>query len=73
MAEVKVFYDEIGSTLTIWFGDPNQEYICEETGNEVILMKDRAGHVIGIEKLNVSVHELAHARATFEMLPRTGT
>jgi uncharacterized protein YuzE len=73
MAEVKVFYDEIGSTLTIWFGDPNQEYICEETGDEVILMKDRAGHVIGIEKLNVSVHELAHARATFEMLPRMGT
>ena len=22
-----------------------QEYVCEETGDEVVLMKDRAGHV----------------------------
>lgn len=39
MAEVKVYYDKLGNTLTAWFGDPNEEYICEETGDEVILMK----------------------------------
>lgn len=52
MAEVKVIYDETGNTLTVWFGNPANEYICEETGEEVILMKDKEGHVIGFEKLN---------------------
>jgi hypothetical protein len=49
MAEVKVFYDREGKTLTVWFTDRSQEYVCEETGDEVVLMKDRAGHVIGFE------------------------
>lgn len=35
----------------MWFGDPADEYVCEETGEEVILMKDKGGHVIGFEKL----------------------
>ena len=52
MAEVKVLYDEIGNTLTVWFGNSADEYVCEETGEEVILMKDKEGHVIGFEKLN---------------------
>ena len=47
MEQVKVFYDRTGNTLTVWFGDSQDEYICEETGDEVILMKDRAGRVIG--------------------------
>ena len=52
MAEVKVLYDDIGNTLTVWFGNPAEEYVCEETGEEVILMKDKEGRVIGFEKLN---------------------
>jgi hypothetical protein len=52
MEQVKVFYDRTGNTLTVWFGDPQDEYIAEETGAEVILMKDRNGRVIGFEKLN---------------------
>ena len=52
MERVKVFHDRTGNTLTVWFGEPQAEYICEETGDEVILMKDRTGHVIGFEKLN---------------------
>jgi uncharacterized protein YuzE len=55
MEQVKVFYDHTGNTLTVWFGNPQDEYICEETGDEVILMKDRQGRVIGFEKLNFSV------------------
>lgn len=57
MAEVKVYYDKLGNTLTVWFGDLNQEYICKETGDEVILMKNKSGVVIGFEKLNYSLHE----------------
>jgi uncharacterized protein YuzE len=52
MAQVKVYYDRIGNTLTVWLDDPQNEHICEETGDEVILMKDKAGKVIGFEKLN---------------------
>ena len=33
MAEVKVLYDRGGHTLTVWFTDSSQEYICEETGD----------------------------------------
>ena len=52
MARVKVYYDRQGNTLTVWFDDPQKEYVCEETGEEVVLMKDRSGRVIGFEKLN---------------------
>ena len=52
MAEVKVYYDRAGNTLTVWFGNPKDENICEETGDEVLLMKDKSGRVIGFEKLN---------------------
>ena len=52
MARVKVYYDRQGNTLTVWFDDPQLEHVCEETGDEVVLMKDRSGRVIGFEKLN---------------------
>lgn len=66
MEQVKVFYDHTGNTLTVWFGDPQDEYICEETGDEVILMKDRQGHVIGFEKLNFSVPAPEQLRVELE-------
>ena len=66
MAEVKVYYDQTGNTLTVWFGNPQDEYICEETGEEVILMKDKNGKVIGFEKLNFSVGEPQSLRVAFE-------
>ncbi len=64
MAEVKVFYDREGHTLTVWFGDPSQEYVCEETGDEVVLMK--SGRVIGFEKLNYSVRDPDSFRVALE-------
>jgi uncharacterized protein YuzE len=57
MAQVKVYYDQIGNTLTVWFGNPEDEDEVEETGEEVLLMKDRHGRVIGFEKLNFSLGE----------------
>ena len=38
-----MYYDRDGNTLTVWFGDPKDEAVCEETGEEVVLMKDGAG------------------------------
>ena len=66
MAEVKVFHDPKGQTVTVWFTDPTQEYVCEETGEEVVLMKDRTGRVIGFEKLNFSVADSGHLRVDLE-------
>ena len=66
MTQVKVYYDQTGNSLTIWFGEPQQEYVCEETGDEVILMKDRAGQVIGVEKLNFVVPKPLRLQVTFE-------
>jgi hypothetical protein len=66
MEQVKVFYDRVGNTLTVWFGDPQEEYICKETGDEVILMKDKTGQVIGFEKLNFSVPAPTQLRVAFE-------
>jgi len=68
MANVKVFYDRTGNTLTVWFGNPQDEYVCEETGDEVILMKDQAGRVIGFEKLNFAVTKSEQLRVAFETL-----
>lgn len=68
MEEVKVFYDHTGNTLTVWFGNPQDEYIYEETGEEVILMKDQQGRVIGFEKLNFSVSAPEKLQVALETL-----
>ena len=66
MARVKVYYDRQGNTLTVWFEDPQSEHVCEETGEEVVLMKDRAGKVIGFEKLNFVTGQAAPLQVRFE-------
>ena len=66
MARVKVYYDRQGNTLTVWFSDPQSEYVCEETGDEVVLMKDRSGKVIGFEKLNFSEQRAAPLEVGFD-------
>lgn len=66
MEKVRVFYDRTGNTLTVWFGDPEKEYVCEETGDEVVLMKDRQGRVIGFEKLNFSLAREEQLSVAFE-------
>ena len=66
MAQVKVYYDQAGNSLTVWFGNPKDEYVCEETGDEVILMKDKSGQVIWFEKLNFLVPKPSHLQVAFE-------
>ncbi|CAN2041409.1 DUF2283 domain-containing protein [Candidatus Magnetomoraceae bacterium gMMP-15] len=68
MAQIKVYYDQLGNTLTVWFGNPENEYICEESGDEIILIKDKAGEVIGFERLNFSVAESEQWQVDFETL-----
>jgi uncharacterized protein YuzE len=68
MEQVKVFYDKTGNTLTVWFGNPQDEYISEEVEDEIILMKDKNGQVIGFEKLNFSVTEPEKLNFAFEAM-----
>jgi hypothetical protein len=69
MAELKIFHDREGHTLTVWFADPSLEHVAEETGDEVVLMKDRAGRVIGFEKLNFSVPDTDSVHVAVESIP----
>jgi len=60
MAQVKFFYDDVGESLTVWFDDPALEEVCEETADEVVLIKDRTGRVIGFEKLHFVASDPDH-------------
>ena len=66
MEKIRVFYDRKGNTLTVWFGDPEDEYVCEETGDEVVLMKNKGGQVIGFEKLNLRIPAEKELGVAFE-------
>ncbi|MCA9770889.1 MAG: DUF2283 domain-containing protein [Myxococcales bacterium] len=52
MEKVKIIHDTVGHTLTVWLSDPAREHVCEETTDEVVLMKDVDGRVIGFELLH---------------------
>jgi len=49
---LRIYYDAEGKTLTVWFDDPEKEFVAEETGEEVVIIKDRDKRVIGFERLN---------------------
>ena len=52
MAQVHVIHDSGGETLTVYFAEPRSDQVCEETGEGVILIKDRqSSEVIGFERL----------------------
>lgn len=52
MDKVRVYHDRTGNTVTVWFDDPRKESICEEIGDDIVLIKDQEGRVIGFERLN---------------------
>ena len=52
MARTRIYFDREGNTLSVGFDDPKKEHICEESGDDVVLVKDRRGRAIGFERLN---------------------
>lgn len=52
MDKVRVFFDREGNTLSVWFAEPQKEHFCQESDDDVVLVKDRRGRVIGFERLN---------------------
>jgi hypothetical protein len=61
MEKVRVYFDREGSTLNVWFDDPKKEHVCEETGDDMILVKDPNGRTIGFELLNLFGRSLCSA------------
>jgi hypothetical protein len=45
------------------------EFEAEETGDEVILMKDKYGRVVGFEKLNFQPSQDDPVKMAFEAFP----
>lgn len=66
---ISVYVDRTGETLTVWFGDPKDEYICEHTKEDIIFMKDKQGNVLGFEKLFFSVPPTERLQCSFEEFP----
>ena len=52
MDSLKIFYDRDNHILTIWFDDPQKEFLAEEVGEELLVMQDSKGKTIGIERMN---------------------
>ena len=52
MKPIKVLFDRVGNTLNVGFDDPEKEHVSEETSEEVVLVKDKNGKLIGFEVLN---------------------
>lgn len=55
MSKIKIYYDTKGRTLNVWFDDPKKEALTEEVGDGTVVSKDKAGKVIGFEKLYVDL------------------
>ena len=51
MAHIRVIHDPAGETLTIYWDDPHREEVCEEVNEELVLIKDSTGKLIGLEKM----------------------
>ena len=68
MEQIKVYYDEFGQTLTIWFDNPENEVIAEEVGDDVVMMKSEEGRALGFEILNVKYKNPEKLEVLFERL-----
>ena len=52
MDKLRISYDREGNTLSVWFDDPKKEHVCEESDDDMVLIRDRRGRLIGFERLN---------------------
>lgn len=52
MDKIKIIHDMASQTLTVWIDDSAKESVCEETTEEVVLIKEAEGKVIGFELLH---------------------
>ena len=72
MEKIKIFYDHKANILNVWFDEPGKEAFSEENESEVILVKDKNGRVIGLEKLNfvLTAHASEEIKIPVEVIMR---
>lgn len=61
MAKVNIFLDPIGNTMNIWWGNPKNAYVSQESESRYdndVIVKDRRGIPIGLEIIGVFPTEL---------------
>jgi len=52
MKNTRIYDDREGNSLSVWFDDPKKEHVLRAIDDDVVLVKDRRGRVIGFERLN---------------------
>ena len=67
MDKIKFFIDPIGNTFSLWYKDPKEEDVCEQSESGDILSLDKKGNIIGFEKINFFPQEFIDV---FNKLPR---
>ena len=71
MEKMTIVFNKEANTVDIWFDDPKKEAKAEETGQEIILKRDKQGNIIGIEKINFLKAEMQKkmpAKMPFEVI-----
>ena len=51
---LRIFIDPYGNTMSMWWDDPEKEYLCDEIEHPYsndVLVKDKKGKYIGFEKI----------------------
>lgn len=66
--QIKVIFDPSVNSLTVWFGNPADEDVATQVKDDLILMKDKDGTIIGFEKHLFAVPP-GHVQVQFETLP----
>jgi len=57
--KMRIYLDPYGNTLNIWWDDPGKAIISEEAGKSWdVLVKDKAGKYIGLEKIGFFPREV---------------
>lgn len=76
MVKIRFYIDPIGNTFSMWYRDPKEEDVCEQSDLGDILSLDKKGQVIGFEKINFLPQEfidqlqtLPKARYEGKLLP----
>ncbi|MCH8319251.1 MAG: hypothetical protein IIA88_12300 [Bacteroidetes bacterium] len=58
MEKVTIYYHKENDTLDVWFGNPEDEDICEEAGDGFILKKNKKGEIKFISLAELSKEEV---------------
>ena len=61
MAKVKIYFDPIGNTMNIWWGEPKDAFISEEVDSSSrndVIVKDKKGRPISLEVIGILPKEL---------------